>query len=150
MYSRSYNKNNAPFTVPRQYSGIAFSRPKETDGVRVASPLSKPPVSYSREAGERLYAPGDFPRINVPVPSHEEKAELPERDRAMNDDGGSAYEETTDEKALEAAHRRPTFLNSLGALRDDTLMLLALILLLSGCEDAGDTVMILILLLLLG
>ena len=137
MYSRSYNKNT-PFTVPRQYSGVAFSRPKESEGTRAQSPFTKPPTSYSREAGERLYAPGDLPKINIPVPHQEEVTEEKGSDRK-------------DEKELEAAERKhSSFLTSLGSLGDDTLMLIALILLLSGCEEAGDTVMVLIMLLLLG
>ncbi len=139
MYSRSYNNKNTPFTVPRQYSGVAFSRPRDNDLSRAPTPLSKPPVAYSHEAGERLYAPGDLPKINIPMPQRREestKEKEPER---------------TEEKSLEApARNRPTFWDSLGALGDDTLMILALILLLSGCEDAGDTVILLILLLLLG
>ena len=137
MYSRSYSKNT-PFTVPRQYSGVAFSRPREGDAPRSSAPPSKPPVSYSREAGERLYAPGDLPKINIPMPCRRETEEKDEAER-------------TEEKSLEAPVRdRPSFRDYLGSLGDDTLMILALILLLFGCEDAEDTVILLILLLLLG
>ena len=139
MYSRSYNKN-APFSVPRQYSGTAFTRPREDEGVKSKIPVSRPPVVYSQEAGERLYAPGDLPKINVPLPiSHDDEPWAEE------------VEEKKEERALPAsAAKRFSFLSTIGALGDDTLMLLALILLLSGCEDAGDTVILLILLLVLG
>ena len=137
MYSRSYNKN-LPFTVPRQYSGVAFSRPRESETPRPSVQISKPPVSYSHEAGERLYAPGDLPRMNITLPPRGELSEEREPEK-------------TEEKGAELPwHRRPAFLDFLGAAGDDTLMILALILLLLGCEDAGDTVVLLVLLLLLG
>ena len=103
-------------------------------------PVSRPPVVYSQEAGERLYAPGDLPKINVPLPiSHDDEPWAEE------------VEEKTAERALPApATKRSSFLSAVGTFGDDTLMLLALILLLSGCEDAGDTVILLILLLVLG
>ena len=139
MYSRSYNKN-APFSVPKQYGGTAFSRPRGSEGVKPQTPISRPPVGYSQEASERLYAPGDLPKINIPLPPVSDNEPLAEE-----------AEERGDERELEApVPKRPSFLSAVGALGDDTLMLLALILLLSGCEDAGDTVILLILLLVLG
>ena len=139
MYSRSYNKN-APFSVPRQYSGTAFTRPRAGEGMKSQIPVSRPPVVYSQEAGERLYSPGDLPKINVPLPiAHDDEPWAEE------------VEEKKEERALPAsAAKRFSFLSKIGALGDDTLMLLALILLLSGCEDAGDTVILLILLLVMG
>lgn len=139
MYSRSYNKNG-PFTVPNQYGGTAFSRPRGGDGAKSQMPISRPPVGYSPEASERLYAPGDLPKISVPLPpAHEEEPWAEE------------IEEKEEERALEERPpKRSPFLSSIGSLGDDTLMLLVLVLLLSGCEDAGDTVILLILLLLLG
>ena len=139
MYSRSYNKN-APFSVPRQYSGTAFTRPRAGEGMKSQIPVSRPPVVYSQEAGERLYSPGDLPKINVPLPiAHDDEPWAEE------------VEEKKEERALPVpAAKRFSFMSTIGALGDDTLMLLALILLLSGCEDAGDTVILLILLLVLG
>ena len=139
MYSRSYNKN-APFSVPRQYSGTAFTRPRAGEGMKSQIPVSRPPVVYSQEAGERLYAPGDLPKINVPLPISRDDEPWAEE-----------VEEKKEERALPVpAAKRFSFMSTIGALGDDTLMLLALILLLSGCEDAGDTVILLILLLVLG
>ncbi len=139
MYSRSYNKN-APFSVPKQYSGVAFSRPRSTESAKPQPPASRPPVGYSPEASERLYAPGDLPKISIPLPPPREDEKLVEE-----------AEEKGGERSLKAPEpKTQSFLTSLGTLGDDALMLLALILLLSGCEDAGDTVILLILLLVLG
>ena len=143
MYSRSYNKN-APFSVPRQYGGTAFTRPRAGEGMKSQIPVSRPPVVYSQEAGERLYSPGDLPKINVPLP-------IAHDDEPWAEEVEEKTEEKAEERALEVpSPKRPSFLSAVGALGDDTLMLLALILLLSGCEDAGDTVILLILLLVLG
>ena len=128
MYSRSYN--NEHFTVPKQYSGVAFARSRQTDAARQSPPSPRPPVGYSPEVGERLYTPGDLPKVSVPIPREE-----------------TAPREKPQEST---AHPCPSFVSSLRSFGDDTLMLIALILLLSGCEDAGDTVILLILLLVLG
>ncbi len=160
MYSRSYNKNT-PFTVPRQYSGVAFSRPRESEGAKIQPSPTKPPVTYSHEAGTRLYSPGDLPKVKVSLPPRDEREErAPERTEEWSSErakewGPEKIEERVSEDTEESAlpvrpEKRPSLLTSLGSLGDDTIMLIALILLLSGCEDAGDTVILLILLLVLG
>ncbi len=160
MYSRSYNKNNAPFTVPRQYSGVAFSKPREQfgeqprerligearerDRSRPRGPQPKPPIGYSPEAGERLYVPGDLMQTNAPIPfnsfseSVTEGSPCPESESASSD------------SLPEKSDSHTSFLSSVGALGNDTLMIIALIVLLAGSEGAGDTLMLLAVLLLLG
>ncbi len=140
MYSRSYNKNR-PLNVPRQYSGVAFARPRERESVagRAVIGTNRSPVGYSPEAGERLYAPSDLPSVNAPMPIEYgavggERSDIPE--------AGT--------KPAEVAKARPSFLSSVGALGEDTLLIIALILLLAGSEGAEDTLILLVLLLLLG
>lgn len=142
MYSRSYNRNT-PLTVPRQYSGVAFSRPRQTEKARGQPGAPKPPMGYSPEVEERLYLPGDLPSVNAPIARH--PAEY------ISDDGSSEQVSDAQEKRpAEIQKPRPSFLSSVGALGDDSLMLIALIVLLAGCEGAEDTLILLILLLLLG
>lgn len=140
MYSRSYSKN-VPLTVPRQYSGVAFSRPRQSEKPREQPTAQKPPMGYSPEVEERLYLPGDLPSVNAPAPRREE---------------GCACREDENECPCEKKHpaevkkTRPSFLSSIGASGEDSLMLIALIVLLAGCEGAEDTLILLVLLLLLG
>ena len=140
MYSRSYNKNS-PLTVPRQYSGVAFSRPRQAEKPRGQPNVPKPPVGYSPEVEERLYLPGDLPSVNAPAPRYSEECTY------CQDENECSCEEN---HPTELQKPRPSFLSSIGALGEDSLMLIALIVLLAGCEGAEDTLILLVLLLLLG